>query len=168
MPKTGCTNEVITFINNSKQATKWLWDFDDGTSSTEQQPAGKIFSPLTVNKNYQITLIASNNNCADTLSKAITIMANCSILIPNIFTPNGDGLNDYLYPLNLSNDYIFDFKVFDRYGKLLFQSNKNQIKWDGTYHGKKLPAGTYTWYLKYSHNAAGKSGQLKGTSLLIR
>ncbi|MFL1894443.1 T9SS type B sorting domain-containing protein [Aquimarina sp. 2-A2] len=76
-----------------------------------------------------------------------------NIRIPNYFTPNGDGTDDYWYPGQITsngNDEPFYFenmevKVFDRYGRLLGEFNGDEEGWDGIYQGKELPSGDY-WY----------------------
>ena len=87
--------------------------------------------------------------------------------IPNSFTPNNDGLNDIFRPIPvgiISTDY---FRIYNRYGQLLFQTNSWLKGWDGTYKGNPQQNGTYIWMIKGSDNR-GKPIQKKGTVILIR
>jgi gliding motility-associated-like protein len=68
---------------------------------------------------------------------------------PTAFTPNGDGLNDFFRAIPVEVTEIEYFRIFNRYGQLLFQTNKWLKGWDGTYQGKKQPMGTYVWTAKY-------------------
>ena len=106
--------------------------------------------------------------CYDTASEQITKLQSCSIAVPNAFTPNGDGKNDYLYPLNGNLTSSLEFQVYNRYGQLVFETRDWSKKWDGTIGGKPQPTGTYVWMLHYTEGASGKSFFLRGTSVLIR
>jgi gliding motility-associated-like protein len=118
---------------------------------------------------YTVSLIIQNNlGCYDTLSKQITKLQSCYIAVPNAFTPNGDGKDDYLYPLNAFSATNLEFRIFNRYGQLVFETRDWTNKWDGTINGKQQPAGTYVWTLRYTDAASGKNFFMKGTSVLIR
>jgi gliding motility-associated-like protein len=69
------------------------------------------------------------------------------IIVPNAFTPNGDGINDYwmITPLNIYPDATV--QVYTRYGQLVFESRGYGSAWDGTYNGKPLPIATYYWVI---------------------
>jgi gliding motility-associated-like protein len=91
----------------------------------------------------------------------------CDIFIPTAFTPNGDGKNDYF---GILNDFIsrdFTMQVFDRWGKPVFVSQSSTEKWDGTFKGKPMPNGGYSWIITYI-NAMGYTKRLKGMVLILR
>ena len=88
--------------------------------------------------------------------------------MPNAFTPNGDGINDFLYPLNAYKAENLIFRVYNRYGQLVFETRDWTKKWDGTIHGKEQGTGTYVWTLQFTDTESGKKFSLKGTSTLIR
>src|ERR1043165_9715264 len=76
--------------------------------------------------------------------------------VPNVFTPNGDGVNDY-FILHTANLTDITCSIYDRWGALMYEveSDKGNISWDGkTGGGKEVPSGTYFWIVK----AAGKDG----------
>ncbi|MEO7213089.1 gliding motility-associated C-terminal domain-containing protein [Mucilaginibacter sp.] len=79
----------------------------------------------------------------------------CAITIPNAFTPNGDGTNDYWQIPVLSKYTTADVFIYNRYGKLVYQSAGYAKPWDGTFLGKALPAGTY-YYLVDTHTLKPK------------
>lgn len=71
------------------------------------------------------------------------------IRIPNVFSPNGDGIHDSWIIAELSKYPAADVSVFDRYGKLVFQAKDGYVKpWDGTYNGKPLPVATYYYIIE--------------------
>ena len=70
-----------------------------------------------------------------------------SVFIPNAFSPNGDGNNDVLVVRGKMIKEM-TFRVFDRWGELIFETHERGIGWDGTYKGKKLDPDVYDYYLK--------------------
>lgn len=95
---------------------------------------------------------------------------NANIYVPNAFTPNHDGINDTFNPKGVNIDE-FKMYIFDRWGKMLFESNSIYDGWDGSYKGNQCSLGTYVWIIQYS----GQSDQshkitetLRGTVTLLR
>jgi gliding motility-associated-like protein len=170
-PSDICPSDKAVFQNNSTgNINSWNWDFGDGTNSDDQTPAAHSF-PSSPNQEipYTVLLIAGNSGgCYDTATKIVTKVKSCYITVPSGFTPNGDGHNDYLYPLNAYKAIDLDFKVFNRYGELIFETRDWTKKWDGTLNGKPQDPGTFVWMLQYTDGDTGKKYFLKGTSVLIR
>jgi gliding motility-associated-like protein len=165
-----CPKDYATFVNNSTgNITSWLWQFGDGTNDNIQVPPGHLYPPTGVETKYEVLLIVGDSlGCYDTAAQEIDVLRSCYIAVPGAFTPNGDGVNDYLYPLNAFKAEDMSFRVFDRYGQLVFESHTWTQKWDGTVNGHPEPAGTYVWMLQYTDGDTGKKNFLKGTSILIR
>jgi gliding motility-associated-like protein len=169
-PDNICAADKIAFQNNSiGNIVSWNWDFGDGTNSTAQTPAPHSFPPTSGETKYIVSLTVEDNfGCHATASKAITKLHSCYIAVPSGFTPNGDGHNDYLYPLNAYKADNLIFKVYNRNGQLLFETRNWTNKWDGTFNGKLQDSGTYAWTLQYTDRDTGKKIFLKGTATLIR
>lgn len=163
-----CPEDSAKFINNSLESTAWLWNFANGNTSTLKDPPAQIYPKTNSAKDYTISLIASDGVCADTAYRTMKVVKSCYIDVPTAFTPNNDGLNDFLYPLNAYKATDLEFKVYNRYGQLVFQTKDWTVKWDGTINGNLQPTGTYAWYLKYTNTDTGKKFLLKGTTVLIR
>lgn len=89
-----------------------------------------------------------------------------SLFIPNAFSPNGDQQNDVLYVRGNCMSSM-DFTIFDRWGNKVFESENQNIGWDGNYKGQPMNTGTYVWYLKGTMND-GTAINKKGTVALIR
>ncbi len=87
--------------------------------------------------------------------------------MPNVFTPNGDQINDILIPISNKGIVKMNFKIFDRNGIQLFQTNDVSINWKGNYQNKELAAGIYFWHLEYL-DKNGIDGTLKGYLSLLR
>ncbi len=80
----------------------------------------------------------------------------CAIAVPNAFTPNGDGINDFLYPLNAFSTTDLEFQVFNRFGQMVFETRDWTRKWDGTVGGAAQAVGTYVWILRYTDAFQGR------------
>lgn len=68
--------------------------------------------------------------------------------MPTAFTPNGDGLNDIFKPTNVGIKQINYFRIYNRWGQLLFSTNRMNEGWDGTFGGVRQPAGVYVWMIQ--------------------
>src|SRR5690606_39716586 len=101
-------------INNTTGLVDiWQWTFGNGNTSDLQHPAAQVYPTTGAEQLYNISLTASNAaGCSITETKTITVLSSCIIAVPSAFTPNGDGLNDFLYPLNAIKADNLDFKVF--------------------------------------------------------
>jgi gliding motility-associated-like protein len=165
-----CPGDLASYKDNSVgKILVWNWDFGNGNSSLLQQPPQQSYPYSNVIRDVPVQLIVTNDiGCKDTATKKIKVVGNCYIAVPNAFTPNGDGLNDYLYPLNAYKAKDLIFKVYNRFGQLLFQTTDWTNKWDGSFKGQGADAATYVWILQYTHVDTGKKVEQKGTTVLIR
>lgn len=164
-----CPNDLAVFKDNSiGNIVSWNWNFDNGNSSNLQSPPSQSYLTTSVTRTVYPRLIIQNNlGCFDTAIQKIIVPNTCYIAVPNAFTPNGDGLNDYLYPLNAYKAMNLHFRVYNRVGQLVFESRDWTKKWDGTFKGQGADLGTYVWILQYI-NEAGKQVEQKGTTILMR
>jgi len=89
------------------------------------------------------------------------------LYVPTAFSPNGDGTNDILKPLALGLKSVDAFKVYNRWGQLLFSTREIGKGWDGTFGGAAQSAGTYVWYAQGT-DYKNKKLEKKGTAVLIR
>lgn len=165
-----CPEDTATFKNTSTgKISSWIWDFGNGITSTQQTPASQTYPQTGTETNYPVLLtVVGNNGCVDTVSQKIRVMKSCFIGVPNAFTPNDDGINDFFYPINAFKADHLDFRVYNRWGQVVFKSNDWTKKWNGKIKGIIQPAGMYVWTMKYTHRDTGKKYSLKGTMILIR
>ncbi len=82
-------------------------------------------------------------NTVDTVN--VKLFDKISILVPTAFTPNGDGKNDKLSPILVGIDKLEYFRIWNRWGVLVFESKTAKPGWDGTYNGVKQESGTFVW-----------------------
>ena len=117
---------------------------------------GKVpFGSPTFDITYTVT-VTSRDGCVGSNSVFVKVIRD--FVVPNTFTPNGDGINDkwvieflYLYPRH-------HIEVFNRYGQLVYESLNYSTPWDGTYKGNALPAGTYYYIIELGGKRPAKSG----------
>ncbi len=165
-----CPTDTLHFTDMSSSSTSfWKWDFGNGVKRFQQVPGPQSYPSNSQRTHFLTSLIVGNNiGCTDTTYKYITVLASCYIAVPSAFTPNGDGLNDYLYPLNAFNADNMIFRVFNRYGQIIFESRNWTKKWDGRVNSMPQPSGTYIWTFSYTDHTTGQPVFLKGTTVLIR
>jgi large repetitive protein len=111
--------------------------------------------------------VTDNIGCEGKDSVFVKVYEGPTYYIPNSFTPNGDGFNDVFraIPVGISNTVYF--RVFNRLGQLMFETNQYLKGWDGTYKGKAAAAGTYVWMIAGTDRDY-KKVEMKGTVILIR
>jgi gliding motility-associated-like protein len=148
--------------------TRWNWNFGNGQIDTTGTPPIQYYSIPDNEDGCVVRLaIADDAGCADTAYHTLKVVNNCYIAVPSAFTPDGDGLNDYLYPLNAYEATNLVFRVYNRSGQLVFETRDWTKKWDGTVKGIKQASDVYVWILQYT-DVKGKKVFQKGTTLLIR
>jgi gliding motility-associated-like protein len=156
----------VVFTDSSSGAiTNWSWTFGDGTTATGAG-SSHTFSPAGT---YTVVLTVTNAmGCTSNYSQLIQLQDDPSwIIIPNVFTPNGDGSNDF-FQINSKGITSFNAKIFDRWGVKMSELTQAQQGWDG-YTAGGLPAvpGTY-YYLLKAEGSDGKKYDLSGFIMLIR
>jgi gliding motility-associated-like protein len=165
-----CPTSQLKFSDNSSaNAIGWRWNFGNGNIVTDKDPAPQSYP--TYGRTIELTAsltVQNNYNCTDAAYKIITILNSCYLAVPSAFTPNGDGLNDYLHPLNAFKALNMVFRVYNRYGQVIFEATDASKKWDGRYQSIPQAAGTYVWTFNYTDRDTGEQVALKGTTVLIR
>lgn len=122
---------------------------------------------------YKITAVIQPTDVlgGDTLyshSNTINVNQLTDVFIPSAFTPDNDGHNDIFKPINIySQDEEYSFKIFDRWGKLIYQTNNKTNGWDGMDGTKVSPQGTYVYILQIK-STTGRLIEKKGSFTLLR
>jgi len=111
--------------------------------------------------------IETNTGCVTVDTQLVKTVPHAEIYVPTAFTPNNDGRNDLLRPTLMGIRELKFFRVYNRFGQLLFETKANGSGWDGTLDGTALPTQVVVWIAE----AAGVDGKVysrKGTSTLVR
>jgi gliding motility-associated-like protein len=163
-----CPNEAAIFKDASTGIIhSWYWNFGNGQTSTQQDPPTQAYLIGDSIVNYLVSLTITGDYCTDTTYRYLKVIPNCYIAVPSAFTPSAT-FNNYLYPLNAWKAGNLVFRVFDRWGQLVFETSDWTIKWDGRIHGSQPIVGTYVWTLDYTDHDTQQPIHEKGTTVLIR
>ena len=166
-----CPGDMLVVENKSTgNIDQWHWSFGNGVTNTAQHPPAHQYINNGREMLFTVRLIATNTTlgCNDTATHAVRVLKTCYIAVPSAFTPNGDGKNDFLYPLNAVKADNLEFRVYNRLGQLVFSTKDWTRKWDGKINGVLQDTGLYAWLLSYTHHDSGEKVFLKGTTLLLR
>ncbi|MBI2280735.1 MAG: gliding motility-associated C-terminal domain-containing protein, partial [Bacteroidetes bacterium] len=163
-PTSGFMPLDVVFNNGSTTGVTYTWDFGDGTATSNQFELNHTYTNLG---NYLATLIVSDGLCYDTASVTIEVIGQSTILIPNVFTPNGDGSND-VFTVDGENLESVEAEIFNRWGQKMYEWKHVKGYWDGrTQSGLEAPDGTY-FYIISAKGFDGEEYFKKGGFSLIR
>lgn len=148
---TGIYQFIDSSIDEKNSIVAYYWNFGDPNSGAEN--ISTIANPshkFSAEGAYTITLIATNaDGNKDTVFKTINNSnpKSESLYIPNIFSPNRDGLNDCFTPISKSNFVNYSLKIYNRWGELVYFSNNANDCWDGQQKNGQIEIGTYFYIL---------------------
>ncbi len=148
--------------------------FSSGGVSYLWSPAGPLNNPFAQNPlatltndtyfNVQVTDIAG---CIGNDGVFVKVYRGPAYYLPNAFSPNGDGLNDIFRPIPVGIKSTEYFRVYNRYGQMVFETTQWLKGWDGTFMGKKQPIDAYVWMIK-GLSRDGKIVEMKGQVLIVQ
>ena len=142
----------------------YLWSSPTAifSNSSTQNPT------VTLNNDANIFLrVEDAIGCYGLDSVFIKVYDGPTYYVPNAFSPNGDGLNDVFRVIPPGISSTVYFRIFDRYGQMVFETNQWLKGWDGTFNGKPAPQGVYVWTVK-GVDRDKKTVEMKGTVTLVR
>ena len=155
-------DSTTLLLNVFQQNATYVWQ-DNSTNATFEVSDPGMFS-----------VTSTINSCQDSDSVLVGFMdcRVCNIMMPDAFSPNQDGVNDFFYPVNDGNCTMssYHFSIYNRWGQRVFYSEKLSEKWDGTFMGNQQPAEVYLYRLDYtvSNGFQDKNYQSKGQLTLLR
>ena len=156
---------AVNFDDLGIGGSTFNWNFGNGSTSSSQHPSSQTYQ---TGGTYQVIFTStSSTGCIarDTLS-ILVIDLIPEIIVPNVFTPNGDKAND-LFAVKGTNVTSFECSVFNRWGKLVFSSSDVTNSWDGKINGSVADEGTYFYIIKAS-GAVGGDIKKQGYVTLFR
>jgi gliding motility-associated-like protein len=161
---------LVEFSNNSENASSYVWNFGDGTFGYGFEPF-HLFPPVAAD--YLVSLVAMNEvGCTDTTYVSIHVNETLIYYVPNSFTPNDDEKNQVFKPI-ISQGYkkgTYQFRIFNRWGELLFTSNDPELGWSGDFgpNGLNCQTGTYTWVLNFQVLQTQENKEIVGHVNLLK
>ena len=142
--------------NAGNPAAKWLWNTGDRTFNISVKQPGRYSAEVEV------------NGCK--ASDSVWVKKDCYLDMPNAFSPDGDGLNDYFLPRQMLSEGVTAFKmqIFNRWGQEIFTTTKLDGRgWDGRFNGEPQPQGVYIYLVEVTfHNTVQEKKQ--GNVTLLR
>jgi gliding motility-associated-like protein len=146
-------------------AVSWLWTPSSGLSSAV------IYNPIVTLQQNQSYMIRSTlkNGCIVMDTLLVKVTNETKIYVPKAFSPNGDGMNDNLFPLTVGIAELRFFRVYNRWGNLIYETKGLPISngWDGRFKGVAQPMDQYVWVAE-AVDVLGNILKDRGTSLLMR
>lgn len=155
----------VFFTFTGYGATIYDWNFGDGNTSTQQNPMN-IYTAEALNHIVLIVNSGAPDFCKDTASFDLIVEAPSDIFIPNTFTPNGDGTNDYFYAKTQGLKQLHIF-IYNRWGGLVYEIQTIDGRWDGRHNDTEAATGVY-YYVAKAIGKDGKEYEKHGSVTLLR
>jgi gliding motility-associated-like protein len=159
-----CPDKSISLDVTQSFIADYLWS--DGSSL----PTFQIYSPGL----FSVSISTECDSAAHQLQviEKDTCNINDNVYIPNVFSPNNDGINDF-FEIGFSRDLdITDVScsIYDRWGTLVYEANVEPIRWDGRYHNNEMNQAVFTYVIKVSYITGGedRSRSFAGNVTLVR
>ena len=146
-------NGTVTLNNLSTDANEFTWSTNGQVFSNEESPSFNFGYSGT----FEVTLVASilGQECFSEYTTEITLDSISGFVqLPNVFTPNNDGNNDTFRPVVTTPELeelvtVITFKVYNRWGQLVYDNENPLLGWDGNFKNKEAPTGVYAYYIEY-------------------
>ncbi len=155
-----CENTTLLLSAPNASTCKYSWSNGSTNHSIEVVEDGI----------YWLT-IENDNGCKSTDTIQVNhIKCECSVYLPNSFTPNGDGLNDVFKPVYHCDFKEYSLQIFNRWGELLFETNDPEAIWNGYYHGQLVKEDIYNYIVNYTpdiKNSINSRSSKKGIVAVI-
>lgn len=165
-------NDTSVVVNQPLQlqargGNDFTWTPPDYLSRTDIQNPVAIF-PFSLEKISYTVTVKNEAGCADSAGVNIGVFkTQPAVFIPNAFTPNADGKNDVLRLITAGIGNIEYFRIFNRWGQLIFTTENAAGRWNGNFKGRPQPSGIYVWMVS-AKDYSGKPYFKKGVVTLIR
>jgi gliding motility-associated-like protein len=159
-------NRTLTLVG-APGGKSYVWSPNIGLTGPNQQSPNAKYTLLDPNKiNYTIT-IKDSSGCVINDKQEVWVFDKSDVFVPTAFSPNADGANDVLLPFYINIAKLNYFRIYDRWGKLIFETNDLKESWNGLVNGKQAPLETYAWTIACV-DADGKLLLRKGMVTMIR
>lgn len=159
-------NTPTVFTDASSPSVKYQWFFGDGTSETKTEP-DTVVHQYNKTDTFQVCLVVTNaSGCTDTACQLIPAVVNPLLDVPNAFTPGRFGVDAVIKVVGFGITHMV-WRIYNRWGQVVFESDNPYDGWDGTYKGNLQPMDVYGYTLE-AEFSDGTHVRKKGDITLIR
>ncbi len=152
-----------TVIHTINKGVNYYWQPANYLNSTSS--ANPIF---TGSQNTQYFVAVKNQaGCVNNDTVNVKVFKEAAIWVPTAFTPNNDGLNDHIYPILIGIKELTYFRIWNRWGQLIFETTTQAAGWNGKFNGELQPSSNFVWMV-VAITADGRQLSQKGNVILIR
>jgi gliding motility-associated-like protein len=163
-PVVGRDEVLFTNTSSGEQQISWQWYLGGNKPVSQDKNATWLFQNTGT---QTIAMVVWNAwGCADTMIKMVQVLEDFCFYVPNAFTPNDDGRNEFFQVKGIGITAL-ELRIFDRWGECIFHSNDPETAWDGTYKGVACQSDVYAWKIKVT-GVNAKSKSLQGHVTLYR
>jgi gliding motility-associated-like protein len=165
---------MVSFQNNSQFDVAWTWWFDQGcTPDSAFIPDPIVEFPSDDEGTYPVWLrVVNEYGCPDSVQKFVRVESAFFVFLPNVFTPDGDGVNDTFGAQGLGIDESnFRLSIYDRWGRIVWEGTNPYLWWDGTHGGsggEPVMQGVYAWKLEVRDKYKGFNKEMLGHVTVTR
>jgi gliding motility-associated-like protein len=154
---------IIQAADSTAAGYKYTWT-PSGFFGGQHTPT--VYSTVFYTSDIKLT-VKDRYGCESADSVLVQTQPCCDIYFPDAFTPNGDGRNDLFRPITIGNHNISTYRITNRWGQQLFETDDERRGWDGKLNGTPQEIGTYYYYIRYKCYD-GQYIEKKGSFMLIR
>lgn len=167
----------VTQTNHDSSTYNYNWSLDNGSGGTFSDPTSEI-GVLTGGQqgiydvNVDVTGVYTLNNgttlddCVESATTSIEVVSIQEPEFPDAFSPNGDGVNEFLIPILDPLSAITEFHVYNRWHQLMYTYSVNDKGWDGTFNGELQPQDVYTYFVRIAKQDGSEIIEQKSVTLL--
>jgi len=161
---------VVLNSNFSGNSPYYIWSPDEALVSGNNQPS--ITVAPTVDTKYTMDFFVADSFCKSTDEFTVSVIKknapDPTFALPTAFSPNSDGANDVFAPILQDGLVLQEFRIYNRWGELIFEEVGSNMGWNGEYKGVKQPVGVYLYYILINNTSNSKSISQAGNFTLLR
>lgn len=160
-----CDSFTVAFTNLSIDALSYEWYFSNGLSESVSSPVLSVLTPGEL----MVSLIGVNGECKDSITRTIYLDCDSLLVIPNVFSPNNDGVND-VFLIRAEDFKNVECVIYNRWGQEVYRTHENIISWSGkkTNTDQDLSEGTYYYVFTATYIHTNRPTHFNGHITLVR
>lgn len=169
-PTTIFETSILMQNASSSDVVMWNWYSPGSSPSYSSSESPNFTFPEGVVGEYPVQLIVETaRGCIDTVEYIMHVLPDILFYAPNAFTPDGDEFNQSWKPvIEGIDEQDYEILIFNRWGELIWESHDINVGWDGTYNGKRVPQGSYSWVAKVKSSYNDDKKTFSGSITILK